>query len=47
VLAHVVYRDLAVTVNTPLCYLCVTRGSDPYNAVRGLRAVVRALRVRR
>jgi hypothetical protein len=46
VLAHVFLRDLVVAVNMPHCFLCVARGRDPYNTVRGLRAVVNALRER-
>jgi hypothetical protein len=46
-LAHVFFHDLVVAVNMPLCYLCTSRGADPYNTLPGLRAVVRSLRERR
>jgi hypothetical protein len=43
--AHVRLRDVVVSVNVPLCFLCVD-ASGPYNSRAGMRAVVRGLRPR-
>jgi hypothetical protein len=45
-LAHVFFPDLVVAVNMPLCFPCTAREAEPYNTLRGLRAVVRSLRER-
>lgn len=46
--AVVSYEDTVVTVNAPLCILCVGRGvePDPYDSREGMEAIVRGLRLR-
>jgi hypothetical protein len=46
--AHVHLRGVVVSVNLPLCLMCFERGraADPYNSLRGMRAVVRGLHCR-
>jgi hypothetical protein len=49
-LAHVFLDDVVLTLNVPLCFLCVklVRGDpSPYNTLVGLRTVIRAIQPRR
>ena len=43
--AHVHLRGVVVSVNLPVCLMCFERGraGDPYDSLRGMRAVVRGL----
>lgn len=48
-LAHVFLRGVVVSVNAPLCFLCVQAGTarrDSYDSLSGMRAVVERLRPR-
>ena len=47
-LAHVYLPGVTVAVNMPYCYTCAPRfgGSDPYNSLQGMEAIVRALQRR-
>jgi hypothetical protein len=48
--AQAYFRRVVVVVNMPNCINCadgVTGPTAPYNSVRGMTAVVRALRLRR
>jgi hypothetical protein len=45
---HVLLKDVVVTVNVPFCLACIrgARGHDPWNTLRGMRAVAENLRPR-
>jgi hypothetical protein len=47
-LAHVYLPSTVVTVNQPICLLCIDRGHgpDPWNTERGMEAIVRGLTIR-
>jgi hypothetical protein len=48
-LAHVFLDGLVVSVNVPICFLCVDDdpdNPDPYDTLAGMRTVVKGLRPR-
>jgi hypothetical protein len=38
--------DMVIGVNLAICTLCLDSGEGPYNSLRGMKAIVRALEVR-
>ena len=47
-LAHVYLPGTVVSVNVPNCRACIERGrgADRWNSLRGMRAIVKGLRIR-
>jgi len=45
-MAAVRVRDTVVSVNVPVCFTCGNTARDPYNSVRGMRAIAAALEAR-